>query len=259
MDLSRRSQQKFADLCANRGTVREIEQRYEAHGFELPPHFEPQEGRARRSVCDAAEASADLADAAVAQRLLRVYVDAIEDFGRKPPGFDGYDFGPPRPPNAPPEDPLWDKARALVRSLRRDGAPIDENGELVLGAALPVLPIERFDRLTQPRVLLDHLGRIEAGIDADPAVTRHADVSRDDACVSQWGPLARESKPHGNPRSTRTTRSATTVASVHSGYAGGEISPRGALRSGFCWRTRGTSGIVIAVVPIATSTRIVNS
>lgn len=169
MQLSRRSQQKFADLCADRGTVREIEQRYEAHDFDLPLDFEPQEGRARRSVCEAAEASANLADPAVQQRLLSVYVDGIEDFGRKPAGFDSYDFIGTRSPKAPPEDPLWDKARALVRSLRRDGAPIDEDGNLVLGAAPPVLPIERFDRLTKPRVLLDHLERIEAGIDADPA------------------------------------------------------------------------------------------
>ena len=169
VQLSRRSQQKFADLAADRGTVRAIEHVYAAHGFDLPPDFEPQDGRAQRSVCEAAERGADLTDPQAQQRLLRVYVDGVEDWGRKPAGFDPYDFIGTRPPNALPEDPLWESARALVRSLRRDGAPIDEEGNLVLGAAPPVLPIERFDRLAEPRVLLDHLGRIEAGIDQDPA------------------------------------------------------------------------------------------
>lgn len=169
MQLSRRSQQKFADLAAERGTVRTIERVYAGYGFELPLDFEPDEGRARRSVCEAAESAADLSDPQVQQRMLRVYVDGIEDWGRKAAGFDSYALIGERSPNEPPEDPLWESARALVRSLRRDGAPIDEEGNLVLGAAPPVLPIERFDRLAQPRVLLDHLGRIEAAIDADPA------------------------------------------------------------------------------------------
>jgi len=155
VQLSRRSRQKFADLAADRGTVRHLEQLYSAHGFDLPLDFEPQEGRPRRSVCEAAESGADLTDTQVQQRLLRVYLDGIEDFGRKPPGFDSYDFIGTRSPNAPPEDPLWEPARALVRSLRRDGAPIDDDGNLVLGAAPAVLPIERFDRLVQPRVLMD--------------------------------------------------------------------------------------------------------
>lgn len=169
MQLSRRSQQKFADLASEQGAVRRIEDAYAAHGFELPQDFEPQEGRARRSVCEAAEAGADLTDPSVAQRLLRVYADGIEDWGRKPAGHSVYEFMASRPPDATPEDPLWDTARVLVRSLRRDGAPMDEEGNLFIGATPPVLPIERFDRLAEPRVLLDHLGRIEAGIDADPA------------------------------------------------------------------------------------------
>jgi hypothetical protein len=96
-------------------------------------------------------------------------VDGIEDWGRKPAGLDPYDFIGTRPLDAPPEDPLWESARG-ARSLAAPGRrSIDEEGNLVLGAAPPVLPIERFDRLAEPRVLLDHLGRIEAGIDQDPA------------------------------------------------------------------------------------------
>ncbi|HWT92736.1 MAG TPA: abortive infection family protein [Solirubrobacteraceae bacterium] len=161
MELSRRSRQKFADLCAAHGTVRKIEDVYVAHDFLLPAQFEVPPSGQRRAICAAAEEGADLSNSAVQQRLLRVYLDAIDDFGRKASG--GF------APLGEEEDPLWDEARTLVRTLRRDGAPIDDNGELVLGATPSVLPIERFDRLSEPRVLLDHLARIEAGIDSDPA------------------------------------------------------------------------------------------
>lgn len=62
MQLSRRSQQKFADLCAQHGTVRSIEAVYASHGFDLPAGFEPVEGGMRRSVCAAAEDGTDLSD-----------------------------------------------------------------------------------------------------------------------------------------------------------------------------------------------------
>jgi Abortive infection C-terminus len=56
-----------------------------------------------------------------------------------------------------------------VRALHQDGAPVDDDGKLVFGSAPPVLPVERFDRLDEPRVLLQHLERIDAGIVKDPA------------------------------------------------------------------------------------------
>jgi hypothetical protein len=162
VQISRRSQQKFADLAAACGTVRTIESVYEAHGFVIPPGFVPADGRARRSVCEAAENGLDLSDPVVSQRLLRVYVDAIDDWGRNTGGW----FGPPKDD----EDPLLPDARALVRSLQRDGAPVDNDGQLVLGSTPPApLPVERFDRLSEPRVLLEHLGRIDESIGSDPA------------------------------------------------------------------------------------------
>ncbi len=69
----------------------------------------------------------------------------------------------------PNDDPLLDDARALVRAPQRDGAPVDDDGNLVLGATAPTLAVEKFDRLEEPPVLMEHLGRIEAGIAADPA------------------------------------------------------------------------------------------
>jgi len=52
---------------------------------------------------------------------------------------------------------------ALLRSLQRDGAPVDDKANLVLGAAAPVLAIERFDRLGQPQVLLASIHRSWGG------------------------------------------------------------------------------------------------
>jgi hypothetical protein len=103
VQLSRRSQQKFADLAAGFGTVRGIEDVYEAHGFDLPAGFVPTEGRARRSVCEAAEAGVDLSDATVSNRLLRVYLDGVDDWGRRT----SIAFGP----LAGDEDPLLLEAR----------------------------------------------------------------------------------------------------------------------------------------------------
>jgi Abortive infection C-terminus len=164
MSLSRRSQQKFAAFAAACGTVNAIADVYDAHGFSLSPEFEPAEGRQRRSVCEAAEAGANVADPAVANRLVRVYVDGIEDWGRRPTDTFFVMEG-----EQPPEDALLPAARALVRSLQRDGVPVDDDGNLVLTANPPALAVERFDRLAEPRVLLDHLARIEAGITSDPA------------------------------------------------------------------------------------------
>ncbi len=44
---------------------------------------------------------------------------------------------------------------------------MDEDGNLVLGAARVVLQVERFDLLREPQAVLDHLKRIEAGINDD--------------------------------------------------------------------------------------------
>ncbi|MBA3629907.1 MAG: abortive infection family protein [Actinobacteria bacterium] len=161
MELSRRSRAKFADLCATWGTVRSIENVYSAHGFELPSDFEPADGGMRRSVCAAAEAGTDLTDPVVCDHLLRVYLDGIDDWGRRSTTFS--------PVSSSDEDPLVPEARALVRSLQRDGAPVGDEANLVLGTAPVMLAIERFDRLGEPKVLLDHLHRIDASTGSDPA------------------------------------------------------------------------------------------
>jgi abortive infection Abi-like protein len=161
VQITRRSQQKFGDLCAAHGTIRTIEAVYEAHGFDLPANFEPAQGGARRSVCAAAEHGADLSDGQVQQRLLRVYLDGIDDFGRRPTDI----F---LAPAQEPEDPLVPEARALVRSLQRDGAPVDDDARLIFAGGPPVLPVESFHLLDEPQALLEQLDRIASGIANDP-------------------------------------------------------------------------------------------
>jgi hypothetical protein len=161
VQITRRSQQKFADLCAAHGTVRTIEAVYEAHGFYLPANFEPAQGGARRSVCAAAEHGADLSDGRVQQRLLRAYLDGVDDFGR-PPTYVYFASAQET------EDPLVPEARTLVRSLQRDGAPVDDDARLILAGGPPVLPVESFHLLDEPQALLEQLDRIAAGIANDP-------------------------------------------------------------------------------------------
>jgi hypothetical protein len=159
MQLSRRSRNKWADFCSGHGTLRLIEHAYAAHDVLLPPQWEPPPSSQRRALVAAAEETLDLADSGVQQRLLATYLDGIEDWGRATDAFIAVDY----------DDVLVPEARALVRSLQRDRAPIAEDGALVLGATAPQLTVARFARLGEPRVLLEHLARIEAGIAADPA------------------------------------------------------------------------------------------
>ena len=154
MEISRRSRQKFADLAAGSGTVRTIEEVYAAEGFQLPADFRLPETGQRRAICAAAEATLDLTQPEVAQRLLRVYLAGIEDWGIYRGTFD---------------DVQVDDAKDLIRALQRDGAPVDEEGRLVFGSQPPPMPVERFGLVGEPRVLLDHLQRISASVETDPA------------------------------------------------------------------------------------------
>lgn len=146
-------------MAAALGTVRSIEAVYEAHGFEQASNYEFPESGVRRAACDAAEQTADLADPTVQERLARVYVDGVEDWGRRDQAFDEGRVG----------DALMPEARALVRSLQRDGFAIDDDAQMVPAGRSTEMSLDRFERLDAPRVLLQHLERIQAGISQDPA------------------------------------------------------------------------------------------
>lgn len=57
-----------------------------------------------------------------------------------------------------------------MSALQRDGAPIDGDGNLLeVGSSPVVLPLDEFERLSQPEVLVKHLERIGNNLSKDPA------------------------------------------------------------------------------------------
>jgi hypothetical protein len=160
MKLSRRARQKFADFATGFGTLNTIRDVYDAHDFRPPPNFSPPPDGQRRSMCAAIEADINADDPQVAERLVRVYVDAIEDWGWQHDSW-----------NAPPDDPkqLVEPAKTLIRILQRDGAPVDDEGRLAFGAGPITLPIDSLQRIDAPEVLQQHLQRINDTIMRDPA------------------------------------------------------------------------------------------
>jgi hypothetical protein len=156
MKISRRTEQKFADFCTDYGVLRTIRELFEAEDFEEPDHFKSGAMMGeRRTLVASFHSQIDFSDEGQQRRLLRVYLHAIDDWGR---GFvDGE---------------LSDDAKVLVRSLRRDGAPIDEEGNLLeVGSSPVVLPLNEFDRLSEPEVLVKHLDRIGENLSKDPAAS----------------------------------------------------------------------------------------
>ena len=131
-------------------TIRDV---FDAEDFLEPAHYDGPEGGQRRHLVGSYHHLIDPTDDDQQRRLLRVYLHAVDEWGRDP--FDGtLDTG----------------AQALIRSLRRDGAAIDEDGNLLEAGASPVaLPLDEFERLSQPDVLVKHLERISANLAQDPA------------------------------------------------------------------------------------------
>jgi hypothetical protein len=153
MRISKRTQQKFADFCADRGVLRTIREAFEAEDFE-EPEFSASPGMGeRRSLVASFHSLIDFNDEAQQRRLLRVYLSTIDDWARD--FLDGN---------------ITDDAKGLVRSLRRDDAPINDEGDLTEVGSSPVtLPLDQFDRLSQPEVLVKHLERIGNNLSKDPA------------------------------------------------------------------------------------------
>jgi hypothetical protein len=155
MRISKRTQQIFGDFCSTHGVLRTIREVFEAEGFSENEDFDdPKVWGERRTLAASFHSAIDMDDESQQYRLLRVYLHAIDDWGRD------YLDGTLRP-----------DAVRLVRALRRDGAPIDENGNLVDVETSPVaLPLDDFGRLSQPDVLFKHLERIRTGLKDDPAL-----------------------------------------------------------------------------------------
>jgi hypothetical protein len=154
MQISKRTQQKFADFCTDYGVLRTIRDVFNAEDFNEPQRFStgPMVGE-RRTLVASFHSLIGPSNEAEQQRLLRVYLNAIDDWGRDPM-----------------VDELNDDAKALVKLLRRDGAPLDDQGNLTEVGSSPVaLPLDQFERLSQPEVLVKHLERIGDNLTKDPA------------------------------------------------------------------------------------------
>jgi hypothetical protein len=152
--ISAHTRRRFADFCAGWGTVRSIAQLFEAEGIFPGEDYDPPESGVRRYEVDAHEDTLDLSTDRDNHRLLRVYVEAIEEFGRANEGE------------------LAPDARTLAESLKRDGAPLDEQGNLiVLPSPTPTVTVDLADYslLPSPEVLRKHFERINANAERDPA------------------------------------------------------------------------------------------
>ena len=103
-------------------------------------------------MCEAAENGIDLTDDSVSERLLRVYVDAIGDWGVSASGWVA--------PAGTHDEALVPEARALVRSLQRDGARIDDHGELATTTTALERPNALAPELDRRAVMVVH-GRNE--------------------------------------------------------------------------------------------------
>jgi hypothetical protein len=152
MKMSKRTRQKFADFCSGYSTLRPIREAFEAEDFIANPNYDGPEGGQRRFLVGSFHDSIDFGDSEEQHRLLLVYLDAIDSWGRDPS-----------------TGGLVPDAVAVLTSLKRDGAPIDADANLLALPASATLALERFDRLSEPLVLQRHLDRIASSLREDPA------------------------------------------------------------------------------------------
>ena len=135
--------------------MRRIADLFEAEGIFPKDAYDSPESGQRRSEVDVHEKSLDLSTDTDNHRLLRVYADAIREFGQ------AYTGG------------LSSDAKALIESLKRDGAQVDEHGNIVIPpdpTPTVTITLEDYPRLSNPAVVSEHLDRINASITSDPAL-----------------------------------------------------------------------------------------
>ena len=112
----------------------------------------------RRALVAAAEETVDTADPACNSGCSQpISTVSNWEFAGETVHADGYD------------DVLVPRHGVLVRSLRATARQFAATPAHSCPGALTTLAVERFNRLGEPRVLLEHLARIEAGIAANPA------------------------------------------------------------------------------------------
>jgi hypothetical protein len=141
---------KFADFATAYSAVNPIARAYEAEGFKAHAN-QADAGGARRTVCASFHAGIDPLSSDHQRRLMNVYLDAITSWGRQPDGS------------------LPELAADVVRSLQRDGFPLDDAGHLT--GPLPAggeLGLRDLRLMRDPGVIEEHLDRMLANVENDP-------------------------------------------------------------------------------------------
>lgn len=150
MQISKRTRFKFGEFATAYAVLRDIDRVFMAEDFEPVPNYESLDSGMRRSLVAGYLAGIDFSDTEQLGRLVRVFVDAIDSWGR-----DG-------------EGSLVPDAKDMIRSLQRDGVPLDDEGELTTSVVSLTVPLSEFDRLGDPQVVQQHLERISLNIERDP-------------------------------------------------------------------------------------------
>jgi abortive infection Abi-like protein len=149
--ISKRTMLKFAEFATAYSAVNPIARAYEAEGFKADPNHRDA-GGARRSVCASFHSGIDSLSSDHQRRLMNVYLDAITSWGRQSNGS------------------LPELAIDVVRSLQRDGFPLDDAGHLT--GPLPTgidMGLRDLRLLRDPGVIEEHLDRMLANVEGDPA------------------------------------------------------------------------------------------
>lgn len=136
----------FREASSDWGVVRQIERAFEDEGLDPAPEgdrdwYMPGQ---RRGTFDRYTALVNWSDARDVRRVLNAF-ESILDW------TDGED------------------RRNLVRHLRRDGYAVDDNGAILGGSATALSEIP-LDELTDASSINEHLSRIAASTDEDPAL-----------------------------------------------------------------------------------------
>jgi len=150
LQISKRSRYKFGEFASAYAVLRQIDQVFTAEDFERVEPWDELAGGQRRSLVAAYHAGVDFSDPAQLGRLVRVYTDAINAWGRNSTGE------------------FVDEAKEMIRSLQRDDVPIEDEGELSTTLVAFNVPLSDFHRLGEPRVVQQHLERISINVERDP-------------------------------------------------------------------------------------------
>jgi hypothetical protein len=123
VQVSKRTRYKFGEFATERAVLRQIDDVFIAEDFEHADPWTDFSGGQRRSLVAAYHHNIDFSEPTHLGRLIRVYTDALNSWGRDEAGE------------------LVPAARDLIRSLQRDGVPIGDEGDLtttVVGLNVPL-------------------------------------------------------------------------------------------------------------------------